>query len=512
MGKIFDAVGAFAHQTGDKPALVENQGRLLSYGQLYRAASRLAASLGTYIDETRSDVPISRIALSFNSQFDQILVVLALNALSYELVPVNPKLTVAQMDKMLAASAVDLIFHDLPSEDQVASSVDLPRLSVKHLVEDALLWEYDDYPEVSSKPYGVTKPFLITLSSGSTGSPKPVIFGENTKIKRSAQACNLYGINASDIVLNASPFFHSLGQRLTFVPLLAGATLVLLERFSADRWINCVETHGVTFTIPVSTHLHAVAEYLISDKPPISLRAIVSSSANLEPAVKKKLFSQEKFLFFEMYGATEVATVTSVDKELMQHNSASLGKVCAGVNVVIRNDSGEECAVGEVGEICVKSPLAFLGYFGRDELLRDSIVNGYFRTSDLGFMDSEQHLYLVGRKSEVIITGGMNIYPKDIEDEILKIDWVQEVEVLGASDGILGEKVVAVICVEDGADSSELEIRKALRGKLASFQQPLQYFFFDEMPQLANGKRDKQKIKSIVSELISNAPDDKSKL
>ena len=150
------------------------------------------------------------------------------------------------------------------TDDEGAENLRFSAVPVQNVIKAAKsqIKKKDTVLQISQKPeynspYEVDTPFLITLSSGSTGEPKPVIVTEKNKFDRAAQAVDLYEISSQDVILNASPFFQSLGQRLTFVPILTGATLGLLERFSVSRWIKSVESFGVTFTIAVSSHLHS---------------------------------------------------------------------------------------------------------------------------------------------------------------------------------------------------------------------------------------------------------------
>ena len=224
----------------------------------------------------------------------------------------------------------------------------------------------------------------------------------------------------------------------------------------------------------------------------------MSSSAGLSIEAKKKLFEQSNFEFYEMYGATEVATATNQDRFLASKSIESVGKPCPGVEIAIFDENFKKCGEGEIGEICVKSPLTSPGYLNSTEKTALSFQYGFFRTGDLGFLDKENFLYLRGRKADLIISGGLNIFPQDIEEAIATYPAALEVEVVGQPDVYLGEVAVAVIATESPANEIEPKIRKLLRSKLASYQQPTRYIFLDRLPYQANGKRDKVAIKRLV--------------
>ena len=498
---VINTLHQHATHNSEKIAIVGSQGENITFGQLYACV----ICLGEYFDKEietltfKNDRP--RICIFINDAFVNVFTVLGLNSIGAELVTLNPKLKAPQVAAFFDFTDADLAFTDDAGEALLSGS-GVPIINIIKKTEEIINQKNKISMKTRKKKqnsaYDDDSPFIITLSSGSTGEPKPVIITERNKIDRTAQAVSLYGVSSKDVILNASPFFHSLGQRLTFVPILTGATLVLLEKFSVSRWINAVESHGVTFTIAVSSHLHALADILCSGNRLGDLRAIVSSSAGISTEVKKKLFKQKHFFFYEMYGATEVATATNQDGIQAGLAIDSVGKPCEGVEVVIYDKNSERCATGEIGEICVKSKLSSPGYLNSPVKTDASFRNGFFRTGDLGYLDENNFLFLRGRQTDLIISGGLNIFPQDVEGIIATHPSVIEVEVTGKPDNYLGEITVAVIATKISPGRIEPELRSLLRSKLASYQQPGLYIFVDQLPYQANGKRDKQAIKRLV--------------
>lgn len=499
--KIFARLKQIVEKTPEKIAILNSHGRNLSYRQLLIAVERLSdyflsTSLHSIFIKKRP-----RVGLYLNDGLDNVIVVLALNAIGVEIVTINPKLKPSQVDSFVKFTAADCVFTDTVGLSTL-SDLSVKTEDITCQIQTQVLAAEKDWSKAGDwtlvRPYGDRDPFIITLSSGSTGDPKPVIVSESNKIDRTNQAAQLYSINSVDRILNASPFFHSLGQRLTFVPILLGATLVLLEKFSVSRWIKTVERFDVTFTIAVSSHLHALEEFLCSGEQIGRLRGLVSSSAGISLEAKRNLFKQTKFDFFEMYGATEVATATNQDRILAENSIESVGKACPGVNISILDKNLVECPVGKVGEICIKSDLASPGYLNSREKNEESFYRGFFRTGDLGFLDENMFLHLRGRSNDLIISGGLNIYPQDIENVLTKHGAVVEVEVVGEPNEFLGEVIVAIVSTLAQAENLESELRELSRLSLASYQQPVRYIFMKSLPNLANGKRDKLAIKNMV--------------
>jgi len=305
---------------------------------------------------------------------------------------------------------------------------------------------------------------------------------------RAQQSWDLYNLTSDDVVLCASPYFHSLGQRLTYVPLLLGATLVYITKFTPKTWLSFVSEHQVSFTISVSSHLYALKDALLANAEQLqSLKTIVTSSAPIDTEFKKKIFKAIGCDFHEIYGATEIAIASNLTKENATEKFASVGLPCSNVEVRILDDDGAELPIDSVGEIAVKSPLVFQGYYDQPDATKASFVGGYFLTGDLGTIDEDGFLYYVSRKKDVIISGGINIYPKTIEAIISQNPEVHEVAVIGVNDKLFGEVSIA-ICVTTDQKNIASELHLLANQNLAPYQCPLKYFFRDSLPLTPTGK------------------------
>lgn len=332
---------------------------------------------------------------------------------------------------------------------------------------------------------------ILTMTSGSTGTPKPIDISQDNKYERSMAHVRVYKIVKDDKILAATPLYHSLAERLVILPLIYGATSILLPRFTPAIWLKCVEEQKPTFTIAVSAQLAQILELLKQpDAPKItSFRSIVSSSALLEAAVKYELIDLLQCEFHEMYGASEVSTVTDICFQEVKDKQKSVGKPFDEAQIrILRDDCKTDCAIGEVGEIAVKSKLQCKGYYKQEAMMQAAMVGDYFRTGDLGYLDEDGYLYFAGRKKELIITGAINVYPRDIDEVIGRLPEISECAAFSYPDERLGEVVALAVVAKDGQEINLRSLKTYCARNLADFQQPHKIFVVDKLPKNAMGK------------------------
>ncbi|TBW56653.1 long-chain fatty acid--CoA ligase [Marinobacter halodurans] len=339
-------------------------------------------------------------------------------------------------------------------------------------------------------------PFILTLTSGSTGDPKPIILSQQTKVARAQSACALYGLSEDDVVIACTPLYHSLAERLVLLPLMTGATSVLQTHFSVDAWLEQVERQKVTFTMIVSTqvrriidHCHARGECL-----PRCLRVLVSSSERLSFDSKKAFMAVFDGEFHECYGASEVATVSDLNATAFPEKWNSVGYPVPGVDIRVVGDDDHPLPAGEAGEIEVASPLAFSGYYDLPETTQAAMHGDYFRTGDIGMLDEDGFLYFLGRHKHTIITGGINVYPRDVEDVVNSDPLVVECAVFAVEDPTLGEAVAVALVAPDLDRKLIRRVRLLCLRELSDYQQPRRIYAFDAIPRSGLSKIDRRAI------------------
>ena len=462
-----------------------------TYGRLVERISNLAQDL----DRLSRFYGIFRVGLIATDSISSVELVFAIAKLRLSLVTLNTSLRVNQVEQILRKSVSGWLISDSKKYDTDFEYVDQ--------IGDFFLYRVDlnNYAGREFKSRNSDQ-FLITASSGSTGNPKPIVFSQELKLARASQSKKLYSVTQDEIVLNASPFSHSLGQRLTFLPLLSGATLILLPKFSSTDWVEAVRRYRVSFTICVSSHLHGLTNVLLSNDFQLdSIRCLVSSSASLNSTVKEGLFSSQHFEFHEQYGASEVATVTNASPLDFRPNLDSVGSPCENISVEIRSSNGEICNPGIPGEIFVRSPLVCEGYLTEKGVLPATTEDGWFPTSDQGILDESGQLFFLGRSIDVIAVGGQNLFPQDIERVILECQDIIECSVVAKKDDYFGEVPIAFLVGRNNSMELQAQVRDLVATKLATYQQPMHYTWLPELPKLPSGKVDKVELRTLSDRL-----------
>jgi long-chain acyl-CoA synthetase len=298
------------------------------------------------------------------------------------------------------------------------------------------------------------------------------------------------------VVLSSTPLYHSLAERLVLLPLLLGATAVVMRRFAPAHWMATARERAVTFTICVSSQLGALVPLLREGEGVPSLRCVVSSSAALPDHVKLAMLEAVRFEFHECYGASEVAIVSNLHVDARRDKLSTVGTAIAGVEVCIRREDGTWAEADEVGEICARTPLTFAGYLGQPQKTAEAMQEGFFRTGDLGRIDADGFLSYLGRAKELIITGGINVYPADVESAARAFPGVREALACGLPDEALGEIVGLALVPEDCARFDLKAFRRHCATRLADFQQPRAFKLMDALPLNPLGKIDRRHVKA----------------
>jgi long-chain acyl-CoA synthetase len=351
-----------------------------------------------------------------------------------------------------------------------------------------------DYKKIKKKKLksnfvNANKDFLILLSSGSTGNPKPIVFTQKIKILRSKLMHNLYKINERDRVIVTCPIDHSLGMRLLFLPLVIGGTCIVMKKFTSSNYFKMVKNHKVTFSILVSSQIYG----LLKDKTEFDKfylkRGLVSASSTLSNDAKQKIIDK-KIKLYEMYGASEIGTVTSINLNKERKKIKSVGKSYnKNIKIKILSDKNKFLKNNQKGEIVCKTPVRFKNYLGLKKITKNSFFKSFFRTGDIGYLDNKKYLYFLGRKKNIIRRSGITIYPEDIENIFINDKNIQEVAVIGIKN-ISNEDIC--LFVKKNKKISLDYIKEICIKKLSTFQIPNKIYLINEFPKTNLGKIDKK--------------------
>jgi long-chain acyl-CoA synthetase len=422
--------------------------------------------------------------------------------------PVNPDLTAREAAGILGDSGASLVIAE----------ADITRALEERRAELPALRELIAVPRDGSEllaalradgcaevPADVRSDDLAALvyTSGTTGRPKGAMLSHGNHLANAWMLAEPLPIGQGDTMGMVLPLFHVNAQVVTtVVPMLIGARVAMWDRFSASSfWETVAAFEPVTFSA-VPTMLAALLHAPGADAAQINtLRFVICGAAPLSPALFRRFEAKFGLKVLEGYGLTEATCCSTLNPFLGPRRIGSIGIPTRGQMVEVRTATDSEAAVDEVGEVCVRGPNVMQGYLNRPDATAEALRDGWLHTGDLGYRDAEGYLYLVDRKKDMIIRGGENIYPREIEDVLLEHAGVQGAAVVGRPDEIRGEEVHAVLVLEAGTELADVE--RHCRAGLAAFKVPSTWELVDELPKTSTGKIDKKPLRERVAGNVS---------
>lgn len=342
---------------------------------------------------------------------------------------------------------------------------------------------------------------VILYTSGTTGTPKGAeLTHDNLRQNCTTTAKTLIGVSEQDVVLGALPLFHSFGQTCGLNAAVAhGACLTLIPRFDPVKALEIIGRDKVTVLEGVPTMYHAMLNTPHADADTSSLRVCVSGGSAMPVEVMKAFEREFDCMILEGYGLSETSPVASFNHPDRERKPGSIGTPIAGVEMKVVDDDGNEVPQGEVGEIVIRGHNVMKGYWGRADATEEVMRGGWFHSGDMATVDSDGYFFIVDRKKDMIIRGGYNVYPREIEEVLYEHPAVSEVAVVGVPDDSLGEEVAAAVVLRAGAEATEEDIRAYAKERVAAYKYPREIWFQDELPKGPTGKILKREIKGPAS-------------
>ncbi|QCU77084.1 long-chain-fatty-acid--CoA ligase [Citricoccus sp. SGAir0253] len=335
---------------------------------------------------------------------------------------------------------------------------------------------------------------IILYTSGTTGKPKGAMLTHGNLTWNAFNVLADFDVTSETRALMIAPMFHVASLGMGALPtLLKGGTLVLEPRFEPGRVLRLIEEHGITSMSGVPTTYQLLAEHPDWDRTDLSSLRILTCGGSAVPIRVLEAYEQRGLAIGMGYGMTETspgATVLPARFSRPKQGSGGLPHFHTAVRVV--DPLGERCAPGDVGEIQVQGPNVISAYWNRPEATQESFVQAeggtWLKTGDMGYLDEEGFLFISDRLKDMIISGGENIYPAQVEQAIAELEAVAAVAVIGVPDEKWGEVPRAVVVVREGHELTEEQVIGHLDGKLARYKIPKSVVFVDEMPRTASGK------------------------
>ena len=476
-------------------SLIDGIEGLSSY--TYGEAWALAAQIAHALSEHRVR-PGDRVALQVSKTSEALIVYLACLRAGAVLVPLNPGATSDELEYLLGDAEATLVVAD---STLAAARTTLPLLTLDTASGATLLEAAAGQP--TSAPAFTTTPAsvaAIVYTSGTTGRAKGAVMSHRNLTSNALTLAAVWGFERTDRLLHLLPIFHVHGLFVaTNCAVASASTLVLGPRFDVEVVLEHLPASTVMMGVP-TFYTRLLADHRFGTSTCRSARLIISGSAPLLATTHVEFEQRTGQVILERYGMSETSMLTSNPLH-GKRKPGTVGPALPGVSVrVVDTLTNEPLAVDEIGEIQVTGPNVFSGYWNRPELnATEFTADGFFRTGDVGTIDADGYLTIVGRDKDLIITGGLNVYPKEIEEAIDALSGVAASAVIGIPDADFGEVVVAVVVGLAGATLVAQELRESLRVVLAAYKVPKAIHIVDALPQNAMGKVEKSKLRDAYA-------------
>ncbi len=481
---------AAAGRLPGKVALTDERGRQRSYAELLANIHRIARFVHDELGLRHGD----HAALMAGNSIEFVELAVGLSEAAIPPAMISPRATAPEVEHICNDSGAKVLFVDRES----ARAVNAARLQgVKSIfvIEDALP---DIQSRCSDEPLdldiGESDIFSIPYTSGTTGKPKGVLLSHRARVQMMLFAvAGSYGIHNPDCrALAMSPFFNGGGFANVLAPIFFGGSCHIFPRFMAEPMLKTVEARRITnmFMVPTQFHaLFALGDEVLQKYDTSSLKVINSNAAPLPQPTKEKIdayFGSE--VLYDAYGSTEFGSATALRPYDQLRKLSCVGLPQPGCEIRVVDADDKPVAAGEVGEIFVRSPWLFSGYLNAPEATAEAMRDGWCTVGDLGRLDEEGYLYLVDRKKNVIITGGQNVFPREVEDVLYDHPQVHEAAVVGRPDDYWGEAVVAFIVPARGETPPTEALKSFCKQRLTGYKVPKDFVLRESLPKNATGK------------------------
>jgi malonyl-CoA/methylmalonyl-CoA synthetase len=483
-----------------KPAFVMASGEAIGYAVLGEMVARMANALGAAGVKAGD-----RVTAQVEKSLPNAVLYLACLKAGAVFNPLNSGYTAAELDYFLGDAQPSLLVCQRSDLDL------LEPIANRHKVGSILLLEADgtgslaDLAEAQSAEHVTarcTAEDLASLiyTSGTTGRSKGAMITHGNLVSNTQALAKVWRITGSDVLLHALPIFHVHGLFVALNTILAkGAQVLWLPRFDLEQVMRLLPQATLMMGVP-TFYTRLLSNPAFGRQTCRTMRLFVSGSAPLLAETHAEFLQRTGHAILERYGMTETGMITSNPYAAKGRLAGTVGYALPGVSVRVADTDGRVLGAGEIGVIEVKGPNVFEGYWRNPEKTKAEFrPDGYFITGDLGELAPDGRLSIVGRAKDLIITGGLNVYPKEVEDELNAFPGVAEAAVVGIPHPDFGESVIAVLAKAQSGGSkieTEAQILKRLETRLAKFKCPKRIFIVDELPRNAMGKVQKAELRS----------------
>ncbi|MEM5565039.1 class I adenylate-forming enzyme family protein [Psychroserpens sp. AS72] len=493
-----DWTAKWADYTPEKIAITSyDLNKSYTYSELNTYANRLIHKF-TELNLEEGD----RIAVLADHGLEYMVLFVACQRMGLIIVPLNYRLSLIEITKLITDCTPSLFIYNNNHKDKAEQ---LPIQNLNLLTFDELADYYQNPIDSTIKSYQIKEdnPLFIFYTSGTTGLPKGVIYTNKMLFWNSLNTSMQLGITFRDSTINTLPPYHTSGWNVFVTPLLhKGAHIGMLEKFDAEKILCLLELNKTTLFMALPTML------LMMQKTPVfkdvnlkKLRYIISGGEKV-PSELVSFWKTEKNIYIRPgYGLTEAGpSITSLHHKMAQLKPNSIGKPNFYLDVKIVDKKGEIVKPNEVGELCIKGDIVTPGYWNNSVKTSNKIKKGWLFTGDFACTDDEGFLYMKGRKNDMYISGGENIYPQEIEVQLELIKDIKKAVVLSIKDKKWGECGMAFVTLVND-DLTVIKIREELNKNLVAFKHPKYIFILDEIPLTSLGKVSRKKLFKYFNEI-----------
>jgi len=488
----------------DKELLCTSDEHSLSYAAIEAESGRIA----NYLIDLGA-APGDRISVQVEKSAECLCLYLACLRAGFVFHPLNLGYKKGELEYFLGDAEPSVVICDPANAEMISAVVELT--GAKHV----LTLDADGAGTLTGGARNVSSEFetitrekddlaALLYSSGTTGVPKGIMLTHSNLLRNTEALVDAWGFTENDRLLHALPIFHVHGLFVAIgCVLLSGASMRWLPAYDAKTVIRFLRECTVLMGVP-TYYTRLLAEKSFTPEVAAQIRLFVSGSAPLLEETFTEFEDRVGHRILERYGMTETNMNTSNPLH-GERKAGTVGPPLAGVEIRIVDDDGAQVGEGDIGNIHVRGPNVFIGYWKMPDKTEEDIgEDGFFNTGDKGLIDEDGYISIVGRAKDMVITGGLNVYPKEIELFIDDIDGVKESAVIGVPHADFGEGVVAVVVPSSGSRLSEETIISACKSDMANFKVPKRVVFVDELPRNTMSKVQKNVLRETYANLLSN--------
>src|SRR5947207_4484574 len=489
---LSDLIERNAAFTPDRPATIF-EGEILSYAAFSARIEQTARALKAEFGVGCGD----RVAILSLNRPDYLVLLYACARLGAMLVPLNWRLAIAEQLFILTDAGAKVLVLEQAFEEV------LPELEQTSLGTAVIGFDFTPlrgatFESLLARVEGsgrnphtdLSCPLLIVYTSGTTGRPKGAVLRQEALLWNGVMSQHMHALTSDDHVLTVLPFFHVGGLNIQTTPALHhGATVTIHPRFTPDAALTAIERDRPTLTVLVPATIQAITDHPEWATTDLSSLKAISTGSTIVPSYLIERFTARGVPVLQVYGSTEtcpIAIYTRLEGDLSRAGSTGLPGLCCEAAVI--DAAGQEQPPDTPGEIAVRGRNVFCEYWRNEEATREALHDGWYRTGDIGRRDIDGYFYVLDRKKNLIISGGENVYPAEIERVLLEHPDVMECGVIGKPDPRCDEVPVAYVIRRSGCLVQAEELRDHVLKQLARFKVPRDIVFVDDLPRTALGK------------------------